>query len=207
MLRRKITDKLYLWKKDTNRLPLLINGARQVGKTTAVLEFAKNTYKTIYQINFFETPELVSIFSEDLSADTILTKLSFAFPETRRKEGSMLIFLDEIQHCPNGRTALKFLAKDPRFDVIATGSLLGINHASERSFPVGYINNIETGKSLPSLTGIFYICEYLDVTPSEFFDMDVSNPSKLDAIVNDMKKLDDRQLDTIAVLVKDLIKK
>lgn len=143
MLRRKITDKLYLWKKDTNRLPLLINGARQVGKTTAVLEFAKNTYKTIYQINFFETPELVSIFSEDLSADTILTKLSFAFPETRRKEGSTLIFLDEIQHCPNGRTALKFLAKDPRFDVIATGSLLGINHASERSFPVGYINNIE----------------------------------------------------------------
>ena len=60
----------------------------------------------------------------------------------------------------------------------------------------GYINNIETGKSLPSLTGIFYICEYLGVTPSEFFDMEVSNPSKLDAIVNDMKKLDDRQLDT-----------
>ena len=56
----------------------------------------------------------------------------------------------------------------------------------------GYINNIETGKSLPSLTGIFYICEYLGVTPSEFFDMGVSNPSKLDAIVNDMKKLDDR---------------
>ena len=70
----------------------------------------------------------------------------------------------------------------------------------------GYINNIETGKSLPSLTGIFYICEYLGVTPSEFFDMEVSNPSKLDAIVNDMKKLDDRQLDTIAMLVKDLIK-
>ena len=70
----------------------------------------------------------------------------------------------------------------------------------------GYINNIETGKSLPSLTGIFYICEYLGVTPSEFFDMEVSNPSKLDAIVNDMKKLDDRQLDTIAMFVKDLIK-
>ena len=71
----------------------------------------------------------------------------------------------------------------------------------------GYINNIETGKSLPSLTGIFYICEYLGVTPSEFFDMEISNPSKLDAIVNDMKRLDDRQLDTIAMLVKDLIKK
>ena len=71
----------------------------------------------------------------------------------------------------------------------------------------GYINNIETGKSLPSLTGIFYICEYLGVSPSEFFDMENSNPSKLDDIVNAMKKLDDRQLDTIAMLVKDLIKK
>ena len=71
----------------------------------------------------------------------------------------------------------------------------------------GYINNIETGKSKPSLDGIFFICEYLGVTPSEFFDMDSSNPSKLDAIVKDMKKLNDKQLDTIAALVKDLIKK
>ena len=70
----------------------------------------------------------------------------------------------------------------------------------------GYINNIETGKSKPSLDGIFFICEYLGVTPSEFFDMNSSNPSKLDAIIKDMKKLNDRQLDTIATLVKDLIK-
>ena len=71
----------------------------------------------------------------------------------------------------------------------------------------GYINNIETGKSKPSLEGIFFICEYLGVTPSEFFDIQSSNPSKLDSIVNDLKKLNDRQLDTIAALVKDLIKK
>lgn len=71
----------------------------------------------------------------------------------------------------------------------------------------GYINNIETGKSKPSLDGIFFICEYLGVTPSEFFDMDSSNPSKLDAIIKDMKKLNDNQLDTIATLVKDLIRR
>ena len=71
----------------------------------------------------------------------------------------------------------------------------------------GYINNIESGKSKPSLEGIFYICEYLEVTPSEFFDMESSNPSKLDAIIADMKKLNDKQLDTIAVLVKDLIRR
>lgn len=70
----------------------------------------------------------------------------------------------------------------------------------------GYINNIETGKSLPSLTGIFYICEYLNITPGELFDTDVGNPSKLDTVICDLKKLDDRQLDTIATLVKDLIK-
>ena len=71
----------------------------------------------------------------------------------------------------------------------------------------GYINNIETGKSMPSLTCIFYICEYLGVTPSEFFDLESTNPSKIDAIVQDMKHLDDAQLDTIAALVKGLRKK
>ena len=71
----------------------------------------------------------------------------------------------------------------------------------------GYINNIETGKSKPSLDGIFFICEYLGVTPSEFFDMESSNPSKLDAIIKDMKKLNDQQLETIATLVKDLIRR
>lgn len=71
----------------------------------------------------------------------------------------------------------------------------------------GYINNIETGKSKPSLDGIFFICEYLGITPSEFFDTGSENPSKLNTIVQDMKKLNDQQLDTIASLVKDLTKR
>ena len=71
----------------------------------------------------------------------------------------------------------------------------------------GYINNIETGKSKPSLDGIFFICEYLGVTPSEFFDMGSANPSRLDAIIKDMKKLNDQQLETISLLVRDLIKR
>lgn len=70
----------------------------------------------------------------------------------------------------------------------------------------GYINNIESGKSMPSLTGIFYICEYLDITPSEFFDLESENPAKLTGILADLKRLDDRQLDTIARLIKDIIK-
>lgn len=71
----------------------------------------------------------------------------------------------------------------------------------------GYINNIESGKSLPSLTGIIYICDYLGITPSEFFDLDSTNPTKLNSIIKDLKQLDDKQLDTISTLVKDLIHK
>ena len=68
----------------------------------------------------------------------------------------------------------------------------------------GYINNIESGKSLPSLQGFFYICDYLGITPSEFFDLESKNPTKLDAIVKDLKRLNDKQLDTLSTLVKDL---
>lgn len=143
MLRRKITSRLLEWKNAPTRLPLLVEGARQVGKTTAVLDFAEKNYSTVYNLNFFRDPSLASIFEGSLDPSAILTKLSVAFPEIRRTDGSTLLFLDEIQHCPNGRTALKFLASDPRFDVIASGSLLGIRHPEEVSFPVGYIQRIE----------------------------------------------------------------
>ena len=71
----------------------------------------------------------------------------------------------------------------------------------------GYINNIETGKSKPSLDGIFFICEYLGISPSEFFDTESNNPSRLTEITKDMKKLNDQQLEIIATLIKDLIKR
>lgn len=70
----------------------------------------------------------------------------------------------------------------------------------------GYINNIESGKSMPSLPGILYICDYLNITPSEFFDFNSTNPSRLNDIIKDMKGLTDKQLETIAILVKELLK-
>lgn len=76
---------------------------------------------------------------------------------------------------------------------------IGQNHA--------YINNIESGKALPSMTIFFYICEYLNITPSEFFDMDSKNPVKLNSLIQDLKHLDDKQLDSISEIVKGLIKK
>lgn len=83
--------------------------------------------------------------------------------------------------------------------------------AREMSLAIGqnpsYINSIEAGKTLPSLSGVFYICEYLDISVSEFFDIDSTNPTKLNAIIEDLKKLDDAQLDAVSTLVKGLIKK
>lgn len=143
MLRRKIDKQLEEWKCREDKLPLVVKGARQVGKTTSILEFAKNHYKTIYHLNFFMRPTLAEIFNDDLDADTILAKLSFKFPSLTFYEGETLIFLDEIQHCPQARTALKFLAKDSRFDVIASGSLVGINYKDTESFPVGYTEELE----------------------------------------------------------------
>ena len=70
----------------------------------------------------------------------------------------------------------------------------------------GYINNIESGKSMPSLSGIFYICEYLGITPSEFFDINSKNPTRLNDVINDLKRLNDKQLETIAALIKDIVK-
>lgn len=70
----------------------------------------------------------------------------------------------------------------------------------------GYINNIESGKSMPSLAGIFYICDYLGITPSEFFDMESQNPTKLNEIIANLKRMDDRQLDTISMLIRDIVK-
>jgi len=71
----------------------------------------------------------------------------------------------------------------------------------------GYINNIESGKALPSLPGLFYICDYLNISVSEFFDLESKNPTKLDNIISDLKKLDDKQLESIATLIKGLVKK
>ena len=143
MLRRKINDVLLKWKSNPNKLPLVVEGARQVGKTTSILTFANENYKSIYDLNFFLNPDLQSIFSGPLNSDEIIFRLSLTFPDKTMVPGNTLIFLDEIQHCPNARTALKFLAHDNRFDVIASGSLLGINYAEVPSFPVGYTETIK----------------------------------------------------------------
>ena len=143
MLKRKILDELLLWKQNTNKMCLLVKGARQVGKTFIIRLFAKENYKHIIEINFVESPSYKTIFDGNLDIETLIKQISLRVPNAELIPGETLIFLDEIQLCPRARTALKFLAIDKRFDVIASGSMLGINYKDVPSFPVGYVNLLE----------------------------------------------------------------
>ena len=134
---RKIENQLKEWEADNNKKALLITGARQIGKSYIVREFGKNNYKSFIELNFLEEPRLMRIFSGDLNAQTILMNLS-AFFKAPMPEKETLIFIDEIQECPNARTAIKFLVEDGRYDYIESGSLLGVRYKEVSSYPVGY---------------------------------------------------------------------
>lgn len=143
MLKRKITDELIKWKNKKGHMCLLVKGARQVGKTFSIVHFAKEHYKYFVHINFDETPRYKSIFENDLDVDTLTKQISLRVPNAKLIPKETVIFLDEIQNCPEARTALKFFAIDGRFDVIASGSMLGVNYNKVPSFPVGYVDYID----------------------------------------------------------------
>lgn len=138
MLKRKITKTLIDWKNEENKQCLLVRGARQVGKTFIIEQFCKENYESYIYINFELSPTLKDIFNGDLDANTLIMKLEVTFPEIEIKQGKTVLFLDEIQSCPNARVALKSFAMDKRIDVIASGSLLGLYYKEITSYPVGY---------------------------------------------------------------------
>lgn len=141
MLKRKIEKSLLQWKNSPDHNPLIIKGCRQCGKTFITEFFAKENYKYTVYLNFFENPEYKEIFAGSLDIDN-LTMLITAFlgNKAQFKPHETVIILDEIQSCPEARTALKFFKLDGRYDVIATGSLLGIKGYNQNpaSIPVGY---------------------------------------------------------------------
>jgi uncharacterized protein len=142
MLQRKIDNKLLDWCNRKNKPALLVMGARQVGKTTSIRTFAASHYASFIEINFEEQPSLRRIFEGDLDVVTIYEKLSVA-GLGKLIPNNTLLFFDEIQSCPKARTAVKFLVEDGRYDVIASGSLLGINYREVSSYPVGFESKIE----------------------------------------------------------------
>ena len=138
MLYRKFSVYLDEWAKKEKKPALLIDGARQVGKTTLIREFAKERYgKNFAEINFITTPSAKEIFKGDLSADELISRLTL-FLRKPLVPHKTLIFFDEVQECPEIRTAMKFLVEDGRFDYIESGSLLGINYREITSYAVGF---------------------------------------------------------------------
>lgn len=145
MLKRKMYEYLLNWKKSKKEECLFIKGARQIGKTYLVRKFGEKEYKSFVEINFIEHPEYKKIFVGDLSANEICKRLTAIVPNINVVPENTLLFLDEIQVCPNARTALKFLAQDNRFDVIASGSLLGLHYGQDADSDVGEIASIPVG--------------------------------------------------------------
>lgn len=150
MLKRKIYDALLDWKNHHGEECLLIKGARQTGKTYVTRYLGAQEYEQFIEINFIEHPEFKEAFQGSLDSEEILKRMSLLIPGMKIVPGKTLLFLDEIQKCAHARTALKFLARDRRLDVIASGSLLGLQYGEDAdpevekvdSIPVGYEHQI-----------------------------------------------------------------
>lgn len=152
MLKRKIESVLEKWKDSEHKKPLVIKGIRQCGKTYIVQKFAKENYESVVYLNFILEPDKKSAFAGNIDVDTIILNLSALIPDSRFINGRTCIILDEIQECREARTALKSFQIDGRFDIIATGSLLGVRgygksekraEGGQYSVPVGYETVIE----------------------------------------------------------------
>ena len=145
MLRRKAYDDLLNWKRNKSRETLLIKGARQIGKTYLVREFGKNEYENYIEINFLRNPNFKAIFEGELTAEEIYKKISAHLPSINLVKGKTLIFLDEIQNCAKARTSLKFLAEDDSFDIICSGSLLGLHYGQDDDKEVEEVESVPVG--------------------------------------------------------------
>jgi predicted AAA+ superfamily ATPase len=144
VLKRKIVGSLLEWRnRKDKKMCLIVKGARQVGKTFIIDKFARENYKSYIYINFEEKPSLKEIFAGDLDIDTLRKQITAFINGAALIPYKTLLFLDEIQSCPAARTALKFFASDGRYDVIASGSLLGLNYKEVPSYPTGYEETVE----------------------------------------------------------------
>lgn len=132
MLKRKIEEELLKWKQTAGHKPLVIKGIRQCGKTFIVQKFAKDHYKHVVYVNFILEPEKITAFTGSKDVDTILLNLSALMPGTEFVPGQTCLIFDEIQDCPDARTALKSFKEHGGYDVIATGSLLGVKGYGEK---------------------------------------------------------------------------
>lgn len=140
-LKRKIDQWLLDWKNKSDKAPALVVGIRQCGKTKSIEEFAFKHYQNLIKINFWDNPEYCKDFDNDLSVSTLISNISLRFPNIVINPDNTLLFFDEIQECPRARLSFKNFKIDGRYDVIGSGSYLGINDYNVGDFtpaPTGY---------------------------------------------------------------------
>ena len=142
LLKRKIDKTLTEWKKDEDRLPLIVKGARQIGKTESIRKFGRERYASFIEINFMLQKQFRSIFDDGFDVDVIVKNISFIDPNLKFIDGDTLFFFDELQSCANCATSLKAFKIDGRYDVICSGSLMGINYQEIESNSVGFKEDI-----------------------------------------------------------------
>lgn len=142
LLKRKITESIDHWRRTKTNQGLLITGARQVGKTSSILEYAEGEYDNLVKIDFVEQPNAVRVITEAKSLDDLLMRVT-ALASRPLPDGKTLLFFDEVQQCEEALTWMRYLAADSRFDVIYSGSMLGVSAYDFRSLPVGTLDIVE----------------------------------------------------------------
>lgn len=143
LLKRKIDEYLIQWKNNPDRMPLIVKGARQIGKTESIRKFARENYKYVVEINFVLQKQFKGIFDDGFEVDTILKNITLINPELELVPNETLIFFDELQDCINCATSLKSFRQDGRYDVVCSGSMMGINYNEIESNSVGNKDDYE----------------------------------------------------------------
>ena len=167
MLKRKIDNLLIDWKNSLNKKPLIVKGARQVGKTVSIHQFAEQHYKHVVEINFALQSQYKGIFRDGYEVDTIVRNITLLNPELVIEPGETLFFFDELQACPDCATSLKSFKIDGRYDVICSGSLMGVHYQQIESNSVGYKEDIVMHSM--DFEEFLWACGYNDRLTEELF--------------------------------------
>ena len=192
LLKRKIDKYLTDWKNRPDKKPLIIKGARQIGKTRSVEWFAGQNYASVIEINFIEQKKYREIFNDGFEVDAILKNISLLNPELKFIPGNTIFFFDELQACPNCATSLKFFKLDGRFDVICSGSLMGISYNEIESNSVGYKEDYEMHSM--DFEEFLWAMGYNDEFTADLFSH-----------MLDVRPLSELQMDTLMSLFRDYV--
>lgn len=192
LLKRKIDKYLTDWKNKPDRKPLIIKGARQIGKTRSVEWFASQNYASVIEINFIEQKKYRDIFNDGFEVNAILKNISLLNPELKFIPGNTIFFFDELQACPNCATSLKFFKLDGRFDVICSGSLMGISYNEIESNSVGYKEDYEMHSM--DFEEFLWAKGYNDEFTADLFSH-----------MLDVRPLSELQMDTLMNLFRDYV--